>query len=141
MINKSLPKFKNAQERVEYWRSIYKSRLTSNLSNVAFCAQHKISDASLYRWIKYFEKQQSKNTSLSEASHISSAGKGAARNNQDIAKADFIPVTVATNEQASISPDMLSGAAMELIFPNGMKLFFMKEARIEWLMQLITWRV
>ena len=62
MINKSLPKFTNAQERVEYWRSIYKSRLTSNLSNVAFCAQHKISDASLYRWIKYFEKQQFKDT-------------------------------------------------------------------------------
>lgn len=147
MLNKSLPKFRNKQERIEYWRIIYKTFITSNLTNVKFCAHHNISKATLYKWIRYFKKlqeneKQSSKTNLAPTNQLRK--KSHAKDN-----ATFIPVTI-TNKKAhtllepaniratTTQPETLS--SIELLLPNGVRIIFKQEANIELLMQLVTAR-
>lgn len=148
MLNKSIPKFKNKQERIEYWRSIYKSSLTSNLTKVKFCVQHNISDASLCRWSKYFEKQQCINKQHGKPNPITIAAKQSSKKNEGKHNTTFMPVTVTdskvhtlaklSNNHTAIPSE--AGSSMELLLPNGVKLIFRQEASVDLLMQLITWR-
>jgi len=148
MLNKLIPKFKNKQERVEYWRLIYKARLTSNLTNVKFCTQYNISDASLYRWSRHFEKQQYINKESAKPNSINIAAKQSSKKSKCKRNITFMPVTVSdskvhtlaklSNNNTAIPSE--AGSSIELILPNGVKLIFRQEASIDLLMQLITRR-
>lgn len=148
MLNRAIPKFKNKQERIEYWHSIYKSSLTSKFTKVKFCVQHNISDASLYRWSKYFEKQQCINKQHGKPNLMTIVAKQPNKKSQDKHNTTFMPVTVTdvkahtlaklSNNHTAMPSE--AGSSMELLMPNGIKLIFRQEAGMALLMQLITWR-
>ena len=148
MLNKSIPKFKNQQERIEYWRTICKARLTSNLTNVKFCAQHNISEATLYRWSKYFEKQQANTTQSSKSNSIATTTKKSEQKTQYKRNPTFMPVIVTEPNinsavQHTINHSNISAeepSFMELLMPNGIKLIFNQAIGVDLLMQLITAR-
>lgn len=142
MLNKSLPKFKNKQERIEYWRTMYKTLLTSNITNVKFCAHHNISEAALYKWIRYFKKTQANEKQASKTKLISA--DRLSKKNQTKDNTTFMPVTI-TNKKtpttilaANSQLEILS--VMELLLPNGVRIIFNQEANIDLLMQLVTVR-
>ncbi len=130
MFNKSIPKFKIPEERVEYWRVIYKSSLSSNLTKAQFCLQNNIGQSTLYRWSQYFKKQDCISNKNSKLNSVIS--KPLNKKRQCNHKYNFTPVTITDGKthdwvNSSINNDAVKSATqsyIELLFPNGVKLVF-----------------
>ena len=80
MQNKSIQNLKTKQERKAFWYSICQAQLTSDLTDAEFCADRKISESSLYKWLKHFKGHLNTSQPRSQLNSIKTATNAATNN-------------------------------------------------------------
>jgi hypothetical protein len=105
MSKTSIPLFKNNQERENFWLSMCQNFNSSGLSKVSFCKIKGISEAALYRWMRYY-----KNKLTTKAKSNQNIGAVAAKN------PFFVPIKSADDYSN------LSSSGVQILLPNGLKL-------------------
>ena len=134
MKHKAISNLENKNHRENFWYQVCQECLDSGLTKAKFCEQRKVSKSALYKWLPNFKER----LNVNQAQIRQKPTKP--RNNQP--KAIFTPVAIQNEKAAkfanSFNEEKLP--AVELIFPNGIKLILNQEFNLDLLTQLMAIR-
>ena len=136
MKSKATSNLQTQSQRKEFWYQICQAWLDSGLTKVEFCAKRKVSKSALYQWLHYFEKHSNTNQSQCQLNPIKNT------NNKSRSKSIFTPIAI-QNEGITKTINSFNNEkspAVEVVFPNGIKLAFNQEFNFDLVTQLMAIR-
>ena len=101
----SIPKFNSTQERENFWLGICEKFISSVLSKISFCKANGVSEAALYRWMRYYKKELTTKAKVSQGVEP-----------KVIKPPFFVPIKTLDNDTN------LSASSVQILLPNGVKI-------------------
>lgn len=134
MKSKVTSNLQNQTQRKEFWYQVCQEWLDSGLTKAKFCAKRKISKSALYKWLPHFKERLNINQLQVQPKST------APRSSQS--KTIFTPVAIRNEKVITFANSFNDDKplAVELIFPNGIKLVLNQEFNLDLLTQLMAIR-